>query len=185
MCSLGIEPTTFRSADTMFYHWATQEHLSSPFTFLLYSFLLQTLCFLSFLVPALFSFLPTVYFFLLPCNFFFLLFFFLLVLFFFLPHATLYSLSICPSCLPSFCHTFVFLPSLLNAPFFLSLYCWQCGTWEGNEVSATLTTTAMGLPGHVLACRPSFSIHSRLEASVQLDKIRETASSSQICFVNI
>ncbi len=26
MCSLGIEPTTFRSADAMFYHWATQEH---------------------------------------------------------------------------------------------------------------------------------------------------------------
>ncbi len=25
MCSLGIEPTTFRSADAMFYHWATQE----------------------------------------------------------------------------------------------------------------------------------------------------------------
>ncbi len=27
MCSLGIEPTTFRSADAMFYHWATQEHI--------------------------------------------------------------------------------------------------------------------------------------------------------------
>ncbi len=25
MCSLGIEPTTFCSADAMFYHWATQE----------------------------------------------------------------------------------------------------------------------------------------------------------------
>ncbi len=24
MCSLGIEPTTFRAADTMLYHWATQ-----------------------------------------------------------------------------------------------------------------------------------------------------------------
>ncbi len=29
MCSLGIEPTTFRSADAMFYHWATQEHRSN------------------------------------------------------------------------------------------------------------------------------------------------------------
>ncbi len=27
MCSLGIEPTTFHSADAMFYHWATQEHV--------------------------------------------------------------------------------------------------------------------------------------------------------------
>ncbi len=27
MCSLGIEPTTFCAADTMLYHWATQEHL--------------------------------------------------------------------------------------------------------------------------------------------------------------
>ncbi len=27
MCSLGFEPTTFRSADAMFYHWATQEHI--------------------------------------------------------------------------------------------------------------------------------------------------------------
>ncbi len=26
VCSLGIEPTTFCTADTMFYHWATQEH---------------------------------------------------------------------------------------------------------------------------------------------------------------
>ncbi len=27
MCSLGIEPTTFYTADAMLYHWATQEHL--------------------------------------------------------------------------------------------------------------------------------------------------------------
>ncbi len=27
MCSLGIESTTFRSADAMFYHWATQKHI--------------------------------------------------------------------------------------------------------------------------------------------------------------
>ncbi len=26
MCSLGIEPTIFCAADTMLYHWATQEH---------------------------------------------------------------------------------------------------------------------------------------------------------------
>ncbi len=26
MCSLGIEPTTFCTADAMLYHWATQEH---------------------------------------------------------------------------------------------------------------------------------------------------------------
>ncbi len=33
MCSLGIEPTTFRSADAMFYHWATQERPQErPFT---------------------------------------------------------------------------------------------------------------------------------------------------------
>ncbi len=29
-CSLGIEPTTFCAADTMLYHWATQEHMSEP-----------------------------------------------------------------------------------------------------------------------------------------------------------
>ncbi len=27
MCSLGIEPTTFCTADAMLYHWATQEHI--------------------------------------------------------------------------------------------------------------------------------------------------------------
>ncbi len=32
MCSLGIEPTTFRSADAMFYHWATQEHILNIWT---------------------------------------------------------------------------------------------------------------------------------------------------------
>ncbi len=142
-----------------------------PYVFFPFSFLL---CFPSFLLyfssfcHAIFSFccffpscLVFLYF---PCNFVFFVY-----------------LSFLPPFLPSyFC-----LSSFTFACTFLSLYCWQCGTREGNEVSATLTTTAMGLSGHVLACRPSFSIHSRLEASVQLDKIRETASSSQICFVNI
>ncbi len=27
VCSLGIEPTTFCAANTMLYHWATQEHI--------------------------------------------------------------------------------------------------------------------------------------------------------------
>ncbi len=38
MCSLGIEPTTFRSADAMFYHWATQEHNFTNLLFKLTTF---------------------------------------------------------------------------------------------------------------------------------------------------
>ncbi len=46
MCSLGIEPTTFCAANTMLYHWATQEHktwmiwslISIDFGFICYVF---------------------------------------------------------------------------------------------------------------------------------------------------
>ncbi len=139
--------------------------LNSFFTFLLYSFLLQTLRFLSFLIPALFSFLPTVFFFLLPCNFFFLLFFSFLSCFSLFPmQLCILCLSVLLASLPSVILLSFFLHFCMHLSFFVLLTVWylrrkwsQCYT-HYNSNGAPWTRTSMQT--FILNSQPGWSFRT-------------------------